>query len=148
MERTSRKLPALVALCALLVCADGPVVAQTPRPRPAVIAYGAGTGKIAAVIAGIAGAGIALGVGFTLAMRHESHSVTGCARSGPNGLILMSDSDKQSYSLLGDVAGIKPGDRFRLSGKKGKEKSSGTHQFLVEKVAKDFGACAAPDASH
>lgn len=45
----------------------------------------------------------------------------------------------RKLSAIGDVAGIKPGSRVRVSGKK--EKSSGTAQFLVEKVSKDFGAC-------
>ena len=47
----------------------------------------------------------------------------------------------RKLSAIGDVAGIKPGSRVRVSGKKEKEKSSGTAQFLVEKVSKDFGAC-------
>jgi hypothetical protein len=53
---------------------------------------------------------------------------------------LISESDKQPYTLVGEVAGIKPGDRVRVSGKKGKEKSA-AREFLVEKVSRDFGPC-------
>jgi hypothetical protein len=131
----------------LLVAADGPVVvAQKPRPRPATIAYGASNAQVGGIIAGIAAAGALIGVGAYIAVKHN-HIVTGCARSTSDGLSLTSDSDKQSYTLIGDVAGIKSGNRVRLSGKKAKQKS-GTQQFLVEKVSKDLGACKVSSASH
>ena len=56
-------------------------------------------------------------------------------------MTLTTESDKHTYSLIGDVAAIKPGNRVRVSGKKKKEKSAGGSQFLVETVSKDFGAC-------
>jgi hypothetical protein len=39
-----------------------------------------------------------------------------------------------------EVAGIKPGDPVRVSGKKG-ENAGVPQQFLVEKPAKDYGFC-------
>jgi hypothetical protein len=135
-------LSVVVALFALLAPANRVVLAQNPRSRPAVI-YGASNAKVAGIIAGIAGAGIALGVGVTMAVKHENHSVAGCAHSGPDGVELTSDSDKQTYTLIGDVAGVKSGDRVRVSGKKSKDKAAGTRQFLVEKVSKDLGPCEA-----
>ncbi len=140
IERKYRKHVAMVALCALLAPAHAPAFGQMPRPRPQDT-IGASHGQIAAIIAGIAGIGIAIGVGVTLAAKHEGHSLTGCARSGGNGLTLTSDSDKRTYALLGDVSAIKPGNRVRLAGKKAREKSSGNREFLVEKVSKDLGAC-------
>jgi hypothetical protein len=71
----------------------------------------------------------------------HNHSVTGCARSGQDGMQLTSDSDKQTFILVGAVAGIKPGNRVRVSGKKTKQKSPAAAQFLVEKVSKDLGPC-------
>ena len=146
MERITRKLPAIVAFCAVLAPAPKAALGQQVRPRPQDT-IGASHGQIAGAIAGIAGAGIALGIGVTLAIKHNNHAVTGCTRSGPDGLVLTSDPDKQGYTLVGDVAGIKPGDRVRVSGK-GKEKSTGTHQFLVEKVSKNFGACEVAGDAH
>lgn len=136
----NRKLSAVVALGALLAPAYGPALGQKLNPRPQDT-IGATHGQIAAAIAGIAGAGIAIGIGITLAVKHNNHAVTGCARSGPDGMTLTSDSGKQTYSLLGEVAAIKPGERVRVSGKRGKEKAAGTREFLVEKVSKDFGVC-------
>jgi hypothetical protein len=136
LKRYNRKFSAMVALGAVFA----PALGQNPIPRPQDT-IGATHGQIAAVIAGIAGGGLALGIGITLAVKHEGHALTGCARSGPDGMTLTSDSDKQTYALLGEVAGIKPGERVRVSGKKGKGKTAGTREFLVEKVSKDFGAC-------
>jgi hypothetical protein len=96
---------------------------------------------------GIVAVGAAIGVGIYFAVKHN-HSMTGCARSTADGLTLTTESDKQTYALTGDVAGIKPGNRVRVSGKKSKEKSTGTSQFLVEKVSKDFGACNVAASSH
>ena len=136
MKRTNRKLSALVALCALLAPADGTLLAQRPRAQSSIVS----NGQVAGAIAGIAGAGALIGILAYVAIRHN-HSVTGCARSGPDGMTLTTEPDKQSYTLMGDVARIKAGDRVRVSGKKGKDKSSATPKFLVEKVSRDFGPC-------
>lgn len=147
MKRTNRKFSAVVALCALLAPADSSILAQRPRPRPQSIAYGASNGEVAGIIAGIAGAGALIGILAYVAVKHN-HSVTGCARSGPDGMTLTSEPDKQSYTLIGDVANIKSGDRVRVSGKKGRDKSSATRKFLVEKVSRDFGPCEVAAAAH
>lgn len=135
MKRRDGKLTAALALCAVLAPAESIILAQ----RPAEV-IGASNAKAAGVAAGIAGAGAAIGIGVYYAVKHD-HSVSGCARSGPEGLQLTSESDKQTYSLVGEVAAIKPGERVRVSGKKGKEKSAATREFLVEKVSKDLGPC-------
>ncbi len=52
------------------------------------------------------------------------------------------EKDKRIYALSGNTAGIKPGDRITLQGKKVKPK--GTNKTLLweaKKVTKDFGAC-------
>lgn len=52
------------------------------------------------------------------------------------------DLDKRVYVLSGNMAGVKPGDRLKLQGKKvkptGSEKTLG---WEATKVAKDFGVC-------
>jgi hypothetical protein len=136
MTRRNLTFSSALALFALVMPAGRAGLAQ----RPAAETIGASNGQIVGVAAGIAGAGALVGILAYVAVKHN-HSVTGCARSGPDGMTLTSESDKQTYALVGDVAGLKAGDRVRVSGKKSKEKSAGTREFLVEKISKDFGPC-------
>jgi hypothetical protein len=92
------------------------------------------------IIVGIAASGAAIGVGIFYLVRHD-HTVTGCAFSGERGLQLQSEGDQQTYSLVGEVAEIKPGERVRISGKKQKKNPAPPRQFLVEKFKEDLGAC-------
>lgn len=99
----------------------------------------ASNGKAAAVAAGLAGAGA--GIAFLIYYStHRGHSLRGCAASSPDGLQLMSEGDQRSYSLSGDIAGIKSGDRVRVSGSKVKGDSK-HRKFVVTKLSKDYGAC-------
>lgn len=68
-------------------------------------------------------------------------TIRGCASSGPGGLTLINEGDQQTYLLTGDVAGIKPGDRVKVSGKKAKSNPPANRTFIVEKQARDYGAC-------
>jgi hypothetical protein len=134
MSRRNQTLFAVLVLCVAFAFADRPAEASIPTG-----------GQVAWIGVAIGAAGAAIGIGIYYAVRHN-RSVTGCAVSGPNGttangMTLTSESDKQTYALTGDVAGIKPGDRVRVSGKKSKQKFAGVQQFLVEKVSRDFGAC-------
>jgi hypothetical protein len=86
-------------LCGLFSIAIRPVSAQ----RPAAETIGATHGQIAGVAAGIAGAGALIGIGIYAAVKHN-HTVTGCTRSGPDGLTLMNEPDKQTIVLIGEVS--------------------------------------------
>jgi hypothetical protein len=140
MKQINRKLSYVVILSALLAPAEGPAAAQKPGSRQSQWVLGASNGQVIGIGAGIAAAGAVIGIGTYYAFKH-GHSVTGCARSGPDGMTLTSESGKQTYTLIGEVAGIKAGDRVRVSGKKSKQASAGAPQFLVEKVSRDFGPC-------
>jgi hypothetical protein len=83
--------------------------------------------------------GAAIGVGIYFAVRKAS-SITGCAISTNSALSLQNEGDLQTYSLIGDTADIKAGDRVKVSGKKKKD-SSGKRDFLVEKLSKVYGPC-------
>jgi hypothetical protein len=96
-------------------------------------------GEAAGIIVGIAAVGLGIGIGAYLLLR--SPSITGCVASVPQGLSLRNDGDQQTYTLGGDVAGIKAGDRIRVSGKKKKKEVSGSREFTVSKLKKDFGPC-------
>lgn len=99
-------------------------------------------GSAALVIAVIAGVGAAIGIGIYYAFNH-SHSIRGCAVSGPNGLELQNEGDQKTFLLQGITPDLKSGDRVRVKGKKVKtaKGSTGTPNFLVEKLAKDYGPC-------
>ena len=136
MTAGHRKILAMVAACALLLAATA-----TAQPQSGTIGGVTGGDAVAIGVAiAVIGAGIGFGVFYAV---HHGHSLDGCAVSGANGLELQNRGDQQTYALVGDTAGIKPGERVRISGKKEK-KSGGVHpQFLVEKLNKDFGACKA-----
>jgi hypothetical protein len=143
MRGRTRKLSAIVAVCMLLAPADIPLLAQKHEAESPPLftgSIGPSTGEIVGALVGIAAVGAGIGIGIYFAVKHN-HTVTGCAVSTAGGMTLTTESDKHTYSLTGDVAGIKAGNRVRVSGKKAKDKSSGGSQFFVEKVSKDFGAC-------
>lgn len=92
------------------------------------------------IVAAVVVIGAAIGIGIYVAVRHDQ-TITGCAASGPDGTTIENEGDHLSYSLMGDVSAVKPGDRMRVSGKKKKARGA-THPFLVNKIKRDFGACA------
>ena len=52
------------------------------------------------------------------------------------------EKDKRIYTLSGNTAGLKLGDRMTLQGKKMKQKGAGkTLVWETKTVRKDFGAC-------
>jgi len=133
-----RNLLAMVAACALLLTATA-----TAQPQSGTIGGVTGGDAVAIGVAiAVIGAGIGFGVFYAVHHAvHHGHSLDGCAVSGANGLELQNRGDQQTYALVGDTAGIKPGERVRISGKKEKKNGGAHPQFLVEKLNKDFGAC-------
>ena len=138
MTATLRRKITGLALCAILtVTAIRPAMADHPRPEN-TIPTKSDIVWIGVAIAAI-GAGIAIGV--VLAVGHHDHNMTGCAATGPNGLELLSESDQQTYALLGNTADIKTGDRVRVSARKQKTTGEGPRILVVNKLGKDFGSC-------
>lgn len=99
------------------------------------------TGQIVAAIVGVAAALVVV----TVVIIHESskkRTVTGCVNSEENGMSVTDEKDKRIYALSGNTAGIKPGDRITLQGKKVRPKGSDkTLVWEAKRVTKDFGAC-------
>ena len=100
------------------------------------------------IVAGVVATVVVLGVVIGVVIHHANSepAIKGCAVTGPNGLELKNEGDGQTFQLLGITSDVKPGDRVRVQGKKkaiGKS-NSGNPTFLVEKLAKDYGACKAP----
>ena len=114
-------------LCCLLLV--------SPRPAHADSLHTA----VVEVIVGIVAVTAAVTVGVVLLVRHHP-SVKGCAVSGPDGLQL-TNGDGQTFLLVGDLDGLKPGERVRVSGKKAKG-SAPPGKFVVEK-SQVYGPCPA-----
>jgi len=129
-----------LAVCTLAVTPPLPARAQQAPTTWNDFQIGPSSGQVIAIGVGIAVAGTAIGIGTYYAF-HHNHNLTGCAAVTPDGLRLQKDGDGQTYSLVGEIAAIRPGDRVRLSGKKEKADATGPRLFLVEKVKKDFGSC-------
>jgi hypothetical protein len=62
----------------------------------------------------------AVAVVVTVVIMHKSRkdrTITGCVKAGENGMTTIPDEKYgQVYTLSGDTAGIKPGDRMQLRG--------------------------------
>jgi hypothetical protein len=90
------------------------------------------------IYAGIGVVAAALVVGGVLIILHDKHkttTITGCVASPAGGMTLTDDKDKQVYALSGTPAGVKPGDRMTLDGKRhGK-------MFEARSMIKDLGVC-------
>ena len=78
------------------------------------------------IVIGIVAVAAAVAVVITVVLMHESRkdrTITGCVKSREMGTTNITDEkDGQVYRLSGDTAGIKPGDRMKLKGKKAKPK--------------------------
>jgi hypothetical protein len=126
------KVPRFV-LCsalALTLCLGSPPAANGQ--------IGASKGQIAGGIAGI-GAGIA-GIIITVAVIHSHHVLAGCVVAAANGPQLKS-SDAKSWTLEGDSANIKAGDRVKVHGSRIRHAKAGPNVFKVDRLVKDYGPC-------
>jgi len=129
MKTRLRTAFAFVAVLALALTSSHPANAQIVTKS-----------EVAEVVGVVVGVGAVIGVGIYFAV-HANHSVSGCTVAAANGLQLQ--QDQQMWSLVGSIATIKPGERVRVSGKKQKKTAGAPRPFLVEKLAKDYGPCAA-----
>jgi hypothetical protein len=102
---------------------------------------GVTTGDVVAAV--VVAAALVAVVAFVVI--HEStkkRTITGCITSGASGLTLSDEKDGRVYALSGDTAGLTPGDRMRLRGRKVKSKRPDkTLVWNATRVAQDFGAC-------
>jgi hypothetical protein len=122
-------------LCVSLVSVTVPAHAQFNGTPPITI----GDFHERAIIFGLVAAGAVTGIGAYILVR-RAPSITGCVAINPADLSLQNESDHRTYSLMGDIANIKVGDRIRVSGKRAKT-ATGKRNFLVVKLKKDFGPC-------
>lgn len=102
------------------------------------------TGQVALSSAAIAAVVVGTTVGITLAVQHSHHTLQGCLFSDGDGLKFRT-MDAKEYTVKGETADVKVGDRLKLHGSKVKKRKgdSGDQVFVVEKVNKDYGPCPA-----
>jgi hypothetical protein len=94
---------------------------------------------IVVVIVALPAAAVVLTV---LAINQAKHrTITGCVNSGENGMFVTNEKDKHVYALSGNTAGVKPGERVTLMGKKITSSAGTTVAWETKKVSRDFGAC-------
>jgi hypothetical protein len=98
------------------------------------------------IVGGIVAASAAVGVLIIVLVLHHNKShhsaITGCVTSGAEGMTLTDEKDSQVYALSGNTAGVKPGDRIKLQGKKVQStESDKSLGWEATDVTKDFGAC-------
>jgi negative regulator of sigma E activity len=116
-----------------------PAEAQAPSYGGGPIG-GVTTGDIVGAVA--AAAAVVVVAVFLTVHYSKKRTITGCVNSGPNGTTVTDEKDNQIYALSSNTAGIKPGDRMKLHGKR--VKSKGPDKKLVwetKSVAKDYGVC-------
>jgi hypothetical protein len=130
MTQKSLRGVVIVVLCAALAT---PARAQTGGKIVS-------NGTIAGVIVGVAAA---VAVVIILTVHYsKKRALTGCVNSAGSGMTVTDEKDKQIYTLSGNTAGIKPGDRMKLQGKKVKSKGDEkTRVWEAKAVTKDFGVC-------
>jgi hypothetical protein len=91
------------------------------------------------------GAGAAGAAGLYLLM-HRGSSVTGCVQPADDGLRLVEDKSKRSFSVMPSGAALVPGQRVHLRGKLIKQQD-GAEIFEAKKLVKNLGTCAAQSAA-
>ena len=117
------------------------VVLCTVLAKPAEASGYPSAGAIVGGIAAVAAAVVIVAV-VVIHRSSAKRAITGCVNSGENEMTLTDEKDKKSYALSGNTAGIKPGDRMTLQGKKIKMKDAAkTLIWETKKISKDFGVC-------
>ncbi len=134
-------LCALTAVSALAQYTGGSTgTSSTGTYSTAGKSYGSGAAIGIGVGAAAAVTGIALYVHHKHSAGGTQASLVGCTQEANGATSLLSDKDKQTYSLASLSSDVKPGERVELVGKMTKD-SAGKRVFQVQKLAKDYGPC-------
>ena len=96
-------------------------------------------GTIAGVIVGVV-AGVAV-IAIVAIHYSKKQTITGCVKPAQNGFIVNDEKDKLVYTLSGDTAGVKQGERMTLEGKKIKPNAGDPLGWKITKIRTDYGVC-------
>ena len=112
---------------------------RAARPRTESSSFPS-KGQVDASVAGIV-AGLVGGTAVVVYLLMRKSTVTGCVSAGDHTLTLAADGGR-TYFLAGNTAGVTPGNRVKLQGKKQKSADNSTpFVWETEKISKDYGAC-------
>src|ERR1039458_3680498 len=100
---------------------------------------GPSTGTIVGAVVGVV-AGVAV-VAIVAIHYSKKRTITGCVKPAQNGMIVNDEKDKLVYTLSGDTAGVKPGERMTLQGKKIKPNAGNPLGWEITKIRTDYGVC-------
>jgi|BogFormECP03_OM2_1039629.scaffolds.fasta_scaffold07407_2 hypothetical protein len=98
------------------------------------------SGDAVAIVVGVIAVVVIVAV-VVIHSKAGNRTITGCVNAGAGGMTLTNESDKRSYLLAGETAGIKPGDRMSLQGKSVKPHGSTTFTLETKKIKQDYGVC-------
>lgn len=132
------RLTLVVALITAVLLACRPAEAQSGGFGT----IGPSKGEVVGAIVGAIAVVAVITVVVVYAVKHKP-SITGCAVASPAGMTLQDQGNSQKFLLTGNTAGIKPGDRVKLQGKKLKGGDASTRTFTVLNLKHDYGACPA-----
>jgi hypothetical protein len=93
------------------------------------------------IVAVVAVAAAIVVVTVLVVKQAKGRTITGCVNSGASGMLVTDEKDKRVYVLSGDTAGVKPGERMSLTGRKIKADSGAPLVWQTKKVSKDLGSC-------
>jgi len=144
MSAIARRFLFKAAVCGLLASTAAMAKAQFSANQGSLCGCDGEVRKIAAGI--VAGAAVITVVAI-LEVRHHN-SIAGCTVTSANGLDLQTENGR-NLVLLGATAGIKAGERIKVTGSRKKKVDGITDResFIVSKVAKDYGSCMAAPAT-
>ena len=118
------------AACLVLILSG---LASTENLRGQIVSRG----EEAGIIAGIAVAGVGVGIGVTYLILHNRGITTGCVSEAGGRKVLTTGS--RAYSLIETGPALAAGERYKLKGQTSGPSSSRT--FTVDKILKDLGGC-------
>ncbi len=101
---------------------------------------GVGTGTIVGVVVGV----VAVVAVVAIVVIHKTsgkRTITGCVKPAQNGMTVNDENDQRVYTLSGDTAGVKPGERMTLQGRKIKPNAGNPPGWEITKVRTDYGVC-------
>ncbi len=100
---------------------------------------GVGTGTIVGVTVGVV-VGVAV-IAIVAIHYSKKRTITGCVKPAQNGFIVNDEKDKLAYTLFGETAGVKQGERMTLQGKRIKPNAGNPLGWEITKVRTDYGVC-------
>jgi hypothetical protein len=100
---------------------------------------GVGTGTIVGVVVGV----VAVVAVVAIVAIHYSRkrTITGCVKPTPNGMTVSDEKNQRTYTLSGDMAGINPGERVTLQGKRIKPNGGNSLGWEITKMQTNLGVC-------